>query len=352
MHACHAGNPHRHAKQRHSRCPGWHWYIVQRGSDSTPGGRFTHNPTLRPHRVHQSKPHPRVLQPRGTSSPAHPHVATPVPTPCCCHMGQWPVAPLSATAAGGPAGAGRLCSTGSSVVLHTLAVEQQGATLVQPERLAHGGLDVQALHVLWGGEEGVLGQHGKAQQRQQEAMSATVFACRLAVTSKVAVATCAAADWLLAERAATGSSICMRQLHHSSCCLGDSSCCLGVSSLQHNPFQTHRRSTSLMDTSTHRQPQLQPHTLAFRPVANAPSPYRQSHCTAPPPSNPAPTCQFFLSRETRKLTLYMMLVLICASSMLTLATATPMHSTFFSWNLMEALVSFTWGGGEGRVRHT
>jgi hypothetical protein len=42
--------------------------------------------------------------------------------PCCCHMGQWPVAPLSATAARELAGAGRLCSTGSSVVLHTLAV--------------------------------------------------------------------------------------------------------------------------------------------------------------------------------------------------------------------------------------
>jgi hypothetical protein len=27
-----------------------------------------------------------------------------------------------------------------------------------------------------------------------------------------------------------------------------------------------------------------------------------------------------------------------------LATATPMHSTFFSWNLMEALVSFTCKG--------
>lgn len=66
------------------------------------------------------------------------------------------------------------------------------------------------------------------------------------------------------------------------------------------------------------------------------------HLHTPTHSN-TPTCQFFFSRETRKLTLYMMLVLICASSMLTLATATPRHSTFFSWNLMDALVSFTCG---------
>ncbi|GIL90881.1 hypothetical protein Vretimale_17154 [Volvox reticuliferus] len=52
-------------------------------------------------------------------------------------------------------------------------------------------------------------------------------------------------------------------------------------------------------------------------------------------------CQFFFSSDTRKLTAYMMLVRISPSVIPTLATATPMHSTFFSWNLMLHLVSFT-----------
>lgn len=55
-------------------------------------------------------------------------------------------------------------------------------------------------------------------------------------------------------------------------------------------------------------------------------------------------CQFFLSSDTRKLMAYMMLVRISPSVMPTLATATPMHSTFFSWNLMLHLVSSTCAG--------
>lgn len=52
-------------------------------------------------------------------------------------------------------------------------------------------------------------------------------------------------------------------------------------------------------------------------------------------------CQFFFSRDTKKLTAYTMLVRISASVMDTLAMATARHSTFFSWNLMDALVSLT-----------
>lgn len=52
-------------------------------------------------------------------------------------------------------------------------------------------------------------------------------------------------------------------------------------------------------------------------------------------------CQFFLSSETRKLTESCTFWKICFSSMSTLPTATPMHSTFFSWNFTRLFVSST-----------
>lgn len=52
-------------------------------------------------------------------------------------------------------------------------------------------------------------------------------------------------------------------------------------------------------------------------------------------------CQFFFNKETRKLTLSWTFWNICFSSMLTLPTATPMQSTFFSWNFTIAFVSLT-----------
>jgi len=52
-------------------------------------------------------------------------------------------------------------------------------------------------------------------------------------------------------------------------------------------------------------------------------------------------CQFFFNKETRKLTLSWTFWKICFSSMLTLPTATPMQSTFFSWNFTIAFVSLT-----------
>jgi len=52
-------------------------------------------------------------------------------------------------------------------------------------------------------------------------------------------------------------------------------------------------------------------------------------------------CQFFFNKDTRKLTLSCTFWKICFSSILTLPTATPMHSTFLSWNLTIALVSLT-----------
>eukprot|EP00001_Collodictyon_triciliatum_P004279 00830_3 len=44
-------------------------------------------------------------------------------------------------------------------------------------------------------------------------------------------------------------------------------------------------------------------------------------------------CQFFLRRETRKLTVIWTLVKISCSVRLTFPTATPMQSTFLSWSL-------------------
>ena len=52
-------------------------------------------------------------------------------------------------------------------------------------------------------------------------------------------------------------------------------------------------------------------------------------------------CQFFFNKETRKLTLSWTFWKICFSSILTLPTATPMQSTFLSWNLTMALDSLT-----------
>merc|ERR1719334_1296046 len=45
-------------------------------------------------------------------------------------------------------------------------------------------------------------------------------------------------------------------------------------------------------------------------------------------------CQFFLSSETRKLTLRMMLLTNSSDVILTWPTATARHNTFFIWNLM------------------
>ena len=49
----------------------------------------------------------------------------------------------------------------------------------------------------------------------------------------------------------------------------------------------------------------------------------------------------FFNNETRKLTEILRFCLICSSVMLTLATATPKHNTFFNWNLTEARPSST-----------
>ena len=57
-------------------------------------------------------------------------------------------------------------------------------------------------------------------------------------------------------------------------------------------------------------------------------------------------CQFFFSDETRKLTLIWMFCWICFSSIDRLPTATPMHRTFLSWNLIVAFVSFTFDSRE------
>lgn len=56
---------------------------------------------------------------------------------------------------------------------------------------------------------------------------------------------------------------------------------------------------------------------------------------------PLTFCQFFLSKETKKLTLICTFWKICFSSMLQFPTATPIQRTFFSWNLTVALVSLT-----------
>ena len=52
-------------------------------------------------------------------------------------------------------------------------------------------------------------------------------------------------------------------------------------------------------------------------------------------------CQFFFKSDTRKLTLICTFWKICFSSIPQLPTATPMQSTFFSWNLTVAFVSLT-----------
>ena len=50
-------------------------------------------------------------------------------------------------------------------------------------------------------------------------------------------------------------------------------------------------------------------------------------------------CQFFFSRDTRKLIAICELMYSSFSDMATCPMATPRHSTFFSWNLMVALMS-------------
>lgn len=52
-------------------------------------------------------------------------------------------------------------------------------------------------------------------------------------------------------------------------------------------------------------------------------------------------CHCFFRRETRKLTASVMFAMISSSAMFTLPTATAMHITFFSWNLIVAFVSST-----------
>ena len=52
-------------------------------------------------------------------------------------------------------------------------------------------------------------------------------------------------------------------------------------------------------------------------------------------------CQFFLSRDTKKLIDNMTLATIWSSVMSMWPTATPRHRTFLSWNLMVLLTSTT-----------
>lgn len=52
-------------------------------------------------------------------------------------------------------------------------------------------------------------------------------------------------------------------------------------------------------------------------------------------------CQFFFNNDTRKLTLICTFWNICFSSIPQFPTATPMQSTFFSWNFTIAFVSLT-----------
>ena len=52
-------------------------------------------------------------------------------------------------------------------------------------------------------------------------------------------------------------------------------------------------------------------------------------------------CQFFLRRETRKLTANIMFAFSSSISMDTLPTATERHRTFFIWNLMVRLTVST-----------
>jgi hypothetical protein len=49
----------------------------------------------------------------------------------------------------------------------------------------------------------------------------------------------------------------------------------------------------------------------------------------------------FFNKETKKFTEIFKFCLICSSVMLTLATPTPKHKTFFNWNLIEERPSST-----------
>jgi len=57
-------------------------------------------------------------------------------------------------------------------------------------------------------------------------------------------------------------------------------------------------------------------------------------------------CQFFFSKETRKLTLSCTFWKTCFSSILQFPIATPMHNTFFSWNLIIAFVSIIFASSD------
>ncbi len=57
-------------------------------------------------------------------------------------------------------------------------------------------------------------------------------------------------------------------------------------------------------------------------------------------------CQFFFSKETRKLTLSWTFWKTCFSSMPQFLTATPMHNTFFSWNLIIAFDSIIFASSD------
>ncbi|KAJ1429341.1 hypothetical protein B484DRAFT_329017, partial [Ochromonadaceae sp. CCMP2298] len=61
-------------------------------------------------------------------------------------------------------------------------------------------------------------------------------------------------------------------------------------------------------------------------------------------------CQFFLSRETRKLTDSCRLREMSPGVMSTLATARDMHTTFFIWNLILSFSSSTVGNLPALVR--